>query len=717
MGSRQERKREAMSIIKGKDVVGAFRTVLDEQNRDFEVASQSPYYHYTLQEPSQEESTELLYKAYIHGFFRAMVGRVKDFRDTQFSLRRVGVQLHEEGLDTQTITEDASTIVNNGYNLVKNLQTLTEAPATVPQVSAIMTNQQKLEFKEIVDQMGKEKPKGFTATLRRYIPRWMTHPIAFPDALASSDPMTHDVWHSHSLKDANWLTSEEDMLDGKIPVHLVFSAAQKLEKEEKTDAAYPLRTYAIEHLLAIEQEKLVSENPEIPFFTYALAGLMTGEMQKQTKAPFFDFQTAINHTMQQTFIRLEDELTTGKKGPAFNFLSNLASNYQDAFSDLLARSLASQGRKVDAIDELTLLRQLQIQSDSWAMGVIEQSEQLIARRTLFADEVIDLNERLANDPQGDFVSEVLIDDLTLLLDSEDVYSFKPRLQKLVPTGDVRGEIKIDLDKTAELVEVELKYESEGRTRYLPFRFSFSGEIDSVSMETLEGEITDGDLLATYRNLVAQAINQQAEQIRSRKKPDIRQKSDLDTDQDEERITVSSLTREERIALYARQKEQLKRKRTRPKIEPAGVIFTEQEEIQEKTPTKPTIIGLDTETITELLTTEKIEGIEAEDIKQKLERVLDMSVISKKAIGKKVNMDTYGKDTKHAGINIRQINWILDGGATALRIYLEDIGKGKFVLRGILRKKGSDMQTRYIGQMIDHILKERSAHGSIVQTTI
>ena len=108
-----------------------------------------------------------------------------------------------------------------------------------------------------------------------------------------------------------------------------------------------------------------------------------------------------------------------------------------------------------------------------------------------------------------------------------------------------------------------------------------------------------------------------------------------------------------------------------------------------------------DTIAELLKEQKIEGISPERVLTKLEHILVMAEVGNfRTIGKKVEMDIYGKEW--SSVNLWQINWRLDGGSTQIRIYHLETKPGETKLVGIWNKKGFNKQNQYINDLLHRV---------------
>jgi hypothetical protein len=175
------------------------------------------------------------------------------------------------------------------------------------------------------------------------------------------------------------------------------------------------------------------------------------------------------------------------------------------------------------------------------------------------------------------------------------------------------------------------------------------------------------------------------------------------------------TREERIARYEQRKaEEL------VKLQKKGRAMSHQEDMAESTvtfvsdtpeesaaPLKRNIIGLDYQTVRSLLEEERISSVDADTVIKKLGHLVELANVNGKMLGKRISTDILSQsELEGEHINLRQVNWVVDGGVTQIRFYIEDMKQGYFVLRGIMSKKGESQQTRYIRQLLLRIVRER-----------
>lgn len=686
------------------------RDLYQAQLDRFGLVRTSNFYLYSFEEqeleddeiPSMEWDTMIV-------FYRNVISNAEEFADAEASLLAEGKDLKGGRVGVSDQVRVSEGFLSSCYILVRNLRAMNVARAVPFMTASQLFGVQQFQLKKFLEEIGTEKPETFRETMRRYIPRYLWFPIPPPEGqVASGDEVRlREVWRECASCDRSLLIHPDNIELGRVTLHVLLVAAEKVEAEGCDDLGYFLRTYGILSILAMEAERGAAE---IPFFTHIFGGLVTGEVHRAPKDAYFDFQSAIGRTMRLTFSRLQDELEHGEMGRAANFLHDLAYYYSENIPEMLARSIIRHGGgTANDFDALAVLRGLGGIDFGWAKGLLERVAEIPERRIIKTDEVVDLAEAISGEVKNNTLSpERFAEDVSLIIGEEDSYGFNVLLSRLgLSMEGMKSVIEIELNAVSESIKIVLKVGDGQVARFLPFELSLSGDRESIMVETLGKEPLVDQTLETYRNLVAKAMRHEADKLRwqqSGTKAQLNQTVPRVKPQALE-LQARPLTRLERMARYEEMKEQLRveRKRRRQRPSEATEVACSEAATREAAErgTVREIVGLERENVERLLKEEKIEAVTTDQVIGKLTHFLEMARVSKKMLGKGVNMEYYGRGAK--GLNLRQMNWVLDGGATAMRIYLQDVGSGKFLLCGILLKKSDSMQNRFIRNLVAQIL--------------
>src|SRR5262249_16695242 len=149
-------------------------------------------------------------------------------------------------------------------------------------------------------------------------------------------------------------------------------------------------------------------------------------------------------------------------------------------------------------------------------------------------------------PVSEFVGEV-----ASIAGEEDIYSFKAPLQKLdIATDLKKASIEVDLDTASESMSCVLRFTQDNKTRYLPLSLSFSGEIESLQIDTLDDQSVRPEVAQQYRELIVRAIQSEATNKREADIRRARLTSRRERDSEPVELQTATLSRDERMVLYA-----------------------------------------------------------------------------------------------------------------------------------------------------------------------
>lgn len=684
------------------DVEAYFQGLYRDQLEKYDLVKVSSFYLYK-KEVDMPEGEEVEQPATEWGtidqFYHTASSNAKRFYASEVALQDIGEKLAEkEHVSVDEMITAGNEITTHGSQLTRDLIALNDTPATPGKHIGDIHKTQQFVLKKVCKEIGSDKPEEFRETMRRYIPRWMWEPLSPPDTEVPLDYQERfrELWRDYTPRQANLLIHPDKITEGKAPLHMAFKTASEVEKDGQTDLGYAIKTSAVTDLLAMEKER--AQQSEQPFFTYVFGGAMTGEGEKPLKNTHFNYQAAITGTMRETFSRLSDELEDERRGPATEFVDTIAGYYPHQFPELFARSLFTQGRESEKLDTITLLNNLQQRDSDLATGVIAQAEKVGVRRALTAHEVTNYAQYLPESAEQEVSPAACIENAAVIAGDELAYGFTDKVRDRASGKSFS--VSVELDTLAESVTAKIGFNFGDKIRYVPFRVSFSGEKESLQLNTLGTDQVTEEALEKYRNVVVDVIGNRAEKIREKEKKATGPQTERPA------LKISGLTREERMRLYAESKGKTEKRKQAP---PEKVVFQRTTETSdEQRPEQEAIMlhGLDHTNVSQLLADERIEVVTAAEIIEKVETMTEAAKTSKKMLGKKINLrERVGPQAE--GINLRQLNWSRNGGLDPIRIYLQDIGSGTFVLRGILNKKGLTQQTKYMKSLTQRIIRERT----------
>jgi DNA uptake protein ComE-like DNA-binding protein len=668
----------------------------------YENVDSSDFYYYKQEQDIEPENTPHLPDELFNIFYSEAVTDAKRFSYAQAVLLELGQDLSPTPAPAELISV-GKRILESCYVLVPAFNKINATPLTPLKNMGMMKSIWQRQFARLQAEVGTHKEETFRETVRRFIPRWMTHLLSVPQlAQEQEQQQLAELWTAYTSEDVNLLVHPSNIEKG-APIHRVLQLTEVLENQE---TAYHIKTDAILQILEFEKNKHQSFT-EIPFFQYVFGSMLLANSGTTPKNAYFDFKSSLSKVISETYSHLQQELTSQTPGKATEFLAKISAYYPEHFSELITYSLFQYENISNDFDALELLTNLQKSDTAWLGDLTKQIELVQNRRFINSDEfrayisAESLETQGSHTNLGDFISNV-----QTVINGDDIVSFKVDLQKLGYTSiSKKAYVSLDLESGIETIFVQLYFSSENTTRELGFSMSFSGEEESIDFDFIQEE---QHIVALCRDIVSAALKHQANVVTTqRKKLQPLQKGKEVTvfNLPESTIAVAQLTREERIEQYAETKKRNERKRgkstARPQVSPQpkfneDLLVAQEPEIQ--------VVGLNQATIQELLDLEGIEVVEAEAIIEKVQYLVSTAEQSRRMIGKRVEVDLFGKDISHF-LNLRQINWIFEG--SAIRIYLEDMGNAVFAVRGILNKKGESMQHRYIGKLIKRIFDQRN----------
>lgn len=676
----------------------------DELTERYKQVVGSDYYTYRVHDPGlPKEQIPLISSELLQIFYADCVKDAMKFHIAENALIETKERIvGSSEMSASEMIATGEAILDNGYDLVSGLYEVNRSPLTPIKTLGSLPDRIHVEFKQLAKEVGTQKDETFRETVRRHIPRWMTYQIPPP---IDENPET-SLWTHYTSADVNLLVNPADIAKG-APLHKVFQIA---DKEPDPEKGYDIKTNTLLNVLHMEQERYTQpENPEVPFFRYVMAGAMVGGPNKLHKGRFFNYQSAIVRTIRQTYQRLQRELPAGERGMGVRFIDQLGAYYPAQFTELLAKSIinaASDGE----IDEVSLVRELANGQFDWSPDLLEKILAQPSRRVFTQSEVQEAVHIVHPEVIGEIKNpHQFEEDTDSISKDEDIYTFKMNGKQLgLAIPNMKIELVGEVDAMSESVDIVITSMQGDQVRSIPFTLHTSGALETVRLDTIEGVVQDTAVLIALRDIAAKALNAQAVEVRKQPaaQPIIPKPTVVDI---EGASSVQPrLSRDERIQAYLKQKAMRQDQRLH---EPVAQSTSSHgaEELQQPVQSSDkgiTITNFDTPQINKYLADERIEGLDAERLRVKVQHFVEMAKVGKKMLGKRVEVESVSAELGDI-INLRQLSWTLES-KRAIRIYLQDIGEGKFVLRGIMSKKGSAQQKRYIERIIADIVTEMSA---------
>jgi hypothetical protein len=240
------------------------------------------------------------------------------------------------------------------------------------------------------------------------------------------------------------------------------------------------------------------------------------------------------------------------------------------------------------------------------------------------------------------------------------------------------------------------YIDKKKARIIHFDISFLGDHSSLEIRLFDPTLPNKSIAEDLHWRVATVLHELAEKKRARERILQPVMPSAPRSISSTEITPQ-FTREERIKRYEQRKaEELAKLHKKGLTEEHKEVLLESK--KDSAIFQRNIVGLDYRTVSTFLTEERISSVDVDTVIKKLGHLVELANVNGKMLGKRISNEE--------NINLRQINWIVDGGVTQIRFYIEDVKQGYFVLRGIMSKKNESQQTRYIRQLLTDIVRER-----------
>lgn len=335
-------------------------------------------------------------------------------------------------------------------------------------------------------------------------------------------------------------------------------------------------------------------------------------------------------------------------------------------------------------DEISLyvLRALKQQSDQFSAKLLEEYHNLNKRLILSFDELSDTLEDL--EFKHYYQDDAFRKALDSVVDGEDLVKFAFG-DKFVFTKCYRVNGDVEIDVASQTITLHLVFTARDKSHTKELTLVSSWDVDTgfLKINLLEGEIdlnTDSNIREIIRFLL---INESG----------IFKQQSTKSVSSNGVITPVSLApmanREERIQQYTPATKSFRARA--PKYSPSRLEISAESSNkvhQQKDPNKRHIIGLDEESIQKMLDDAGIADhgiVTAREIFEFLTRQLNSPL-------------SLGKQLESAPSALRQLS--IKGGKNPVRIYLQRIDGRTFKLIGILYKKSSSQQQKFILALIN-----------------
>ncbi|HSX33862.1 MAG TPA: hypothetical protein VLF91_06010 [Candidatus Saccharimonadales bacterium] len=571
--------------------------------------------------------------------------------------------------------------------------------ADLLEIGPLLTGPQRIAavaaFKEI-NRLGPSEEAY--AYMRQFVPQfaWEPHdvPANLPVPAGYEDQLRHN-WSDHTPAQAAHLISAADLAAGQAPLHIAFAAARAAEADGHADLGYQLKARLVEEALAIEAARYAAApatDKPFPFLQTVFAASITGELPVAPPTGAFDYQRAAIEVMAQTWDRLEREAQIGQLGEAARFVGQLAEQYQGyqgGLAPYLARSMVRHAGQSD-FDMVGTLRGLSAAGVDWATETIQAAAQLPGRPLLTNNEAREFIEQ--SPPQaGEAQPTSLVEAVVQFAEDADIYSVDSPLSEVARVAsDAQATITVDIDVAAQQATVRIAYRRQGDRRTVPF--SVDLQTGEVTLQTIDSEPLDAATQAGYRDLVANAITNEQNQVAAAAAA--------------EAARIEAATRRQQTSRPrnqpAAQPTTPTQGRTSPRIKTHGKADPAMEEAPEavaedRQPGAVTVNGLNEDNVVALMGQQNIRDLPASTVVQKITALLNAANETGKAFGKRTSLDA----VKGAeGVKLRQINWVAPGGRQ-IRVYCTYEGN-ELKLVGVYDKKGTSHQQAYLTGLVKRL---------------
>lgn len=145
----------------------------EEQEQGFEAVSKANFYFYVADTDSVERYA--LEPDYFKIFYGNVASAFNEFTQATEKLSREIVQIVQDG--TPVYQANCREIMGSSFQLMRSAGTLEGATPSPFKGFSYISEVQKFRMMQFFNQVGVKKSEAFRETIRRFIPRFITHPI------------------------------------------------------------------------------------------------------------------------------------------------------------------------------------------------------------------------------------------------------------------------------------------------------------------------------------------------------------------------------------------------------------------------------------------------------------------------------------------------------------------------------------------------------------
>ena len=587
-------------------------------------------------------------------------------------------------------------ILTWSYKLVDAMGAVIEAPITGKSAIGGLKGTTLTELNRLATEVGNKKTLFFTETLRRYVPRWMTHLINIQELIHQVDAPEEVVaqWINYTTEAAHYLVNPMQTQAG-TPLFMVLQGAEKIDNP---DIKYRICSRAITEILRTERLRSADE---VPFFHYILASCLQKKPHHAPKNAFFDFGVTLNNFIRETLANLRQEIQTNSLGSALAFLQELQNSFGNNFVPLFAAALCRIDLDNPEFNGTELLHGLEQHAVGWGEQLLQAVVNTTAeRQVLYDQEALELLVGLPRSSQADMV--VLVKNLLNLEDEAvDNLSFTRSLE-ISPKTSVK--ISVDIYEKEVYTRVLIS-KKNSPNRIIAFRTILQEDFEPIiTIESLFDKPSD-QLLQQCSNLLGSALSEYTKKILPKA-----QISQAITDRLE---GTAAPSQQHRAAVYRTRDQRMRDYAPGNAQSDIGGNLQASKQMQaataantssnhERSSARVLVDGLSVSLVAKLLDKAHIFQITPAVIIAKIENLVRIARDNHGIIpGKTLNKNAFGVVHWPAEFKMLQINIKIDG--QAIRIYLQSLdaeaGTWHYRLIGIHHKIEGPKQKRYVENML------------------
>lgn len=549
-----------------------------------------------------------------------------------------------------------------------------------------------------------DKPLGLVPYLLSYVPRFAHAGHGLPDVTNTVPPdylpRLQEQWNSYTSPKTNFLGKPDDLTAGRIPLHAAMEVADHVRSDGHRDAAYAIRADVMLNTLQSEQDRYDGQEfPEAPFFEYIFASAITGELTS-AKQHHFDYAAVIVEHMNETWTRINEEAAAGTPGPGTAFMNRLEQYYDDGgLVPYLARSLYRHAAGDTSGSLAATVRSYQSLGLPRVDRLVQVLNDLPYSAIITNQEAQQLSEHLPPAAADASQPASALEAASELCGEADVYSFKAVVS--TEGRDAAVIVDTDVDASSQKVRAGVLYKSPGSARALPVALDL--RTGAVEVDTIDTTPLDPTVAARYKAAIKQALLDEVE----------RNKAAATAVVEPRLIQLSHRSVVVDSDAPSAQQPTSPKVKTRGEADPALAVEEEASAATEAaSAVRSEVEGLDAAKITQMLRSQRLNDITAEDVITRIQRKVHNANEDGVAFGRLLNIAHFPQ-SEH--VHLRQINWVAGGGHRQIRLLFNFIGEGKWKLCGIFLKQGASEQLTYLKNLVAKLAKEKTQAQSSAAT--